>query len=408
MLNLESKLERMLELHAELSEIHDLDLMLERILTRARQFMRADAGSIYIRDGETLKFSYTQNDTLSRRLKPGKKLIYTTFTMPITAASIAGYVALSGETVNIPDAYELSPDLPYHFKKDFDVLSNYRTTSMLAVPLRTSQGTIVGVLQLINATDENGAVVPFSAEDGHTVGFFAGAAAIALERAQMTRALILRMISMAELRDPKETGAHVNRVAAYSVEIYEEWAREKGIPEEEVNRQRDVLRMAAMLHDVGKVAVSDMILKKPGRFTPEEFEQMKVHTYMGGRLFINPCSPFDVTAREVAVNHHENWNGTGYPGFVDPETGEALEGHADENGKPCGRSGEEIPLFGRIVSVADVFDALRSRRVYKDAYSEEETLQIIRDDRGKKFDPDVVDAFFACHDVLVAIGERYQ
>lgn len=395
-LELDSKLQRVVELHDELAQVNDLDLLLERILTRARDFMNADAGSIYIVDGNTLRFSYTQNDTLRKRLAKGKKLIYTTFAMPITAESIAGYVALTGESLNIPDAYTLPETLPYHFKRDFDQLTDYRTTSMLTVPLRTSQGTIVGVLQLINAKDSAGRVVPFDAEDEHYIGMFASAAAIALERAQLTRALILRMISMAELRDPKETGSHVNRVAAYAVEIYETWAHDHGVSAREIDRQRDVLRMAAMLHDVGKVAISDLILKKPGRFTLEEFEEMKLHTSMGAALFVNSCSAFDAAAAEVAENHHENWNGTGYPGII------------GDDGEPRGKQGEEIPLFGRIVAIADVYDALRSRRVYKDAMDEEQTLTIIREERGEKFDPEIVDAFFECHEMLLAIAERYQ
>ncbi len=381
-----SKLQRVVELHDELAEVNDLDILMEHILTRARQFMCADAGSIYIRDGETLRFSYTQNDTQSRRLAPGKKLIYATFSIPISHESIAGYVALTGESLNIPDAYALAANLPYHFKREYDDLSNYHTHSMLTVPLRTSQGSIIGVLQLINAQDAASQVVPFSDEDEAMVSLFANAAAVALERAQMTRALILRMMSMAELRDPKETGAHVNRVGAFSVEIYETWAQAKGIPAAEINRQRDLLRIAAMLHDVGKVAISDLILKKPGRFTPEEFAVMKGHTYMGYQLFINPCSPFD----------------------VDPGTGEALPDHAGVDGQPLGMVGEEIPLFGRIVSIADVYDALRSRRVYKDPMDEADVLQIITEERGKKFDPELVDAFFSCHEMLYSIGERYQ
>jgi response regulator RpfG family c-di-GMP phosphodiesterase len=142
-----------------------------------------------------------------------------------------------------------------------------------------------------------------------------------LQRAQMTRALLLRMIQMAELRDPKETGAHVNRVASYSVEIYEKWARSRSIKENEIQKNRDILRMAAMLHDTGKVAISDLILKKPARFTNEEYEIMKTHTYLGAKLFQDRQSEFDEVAAEVALTHHENWDGTGYPGHVDVETG---------------------------------------------------------------------------------------
>jgi HD-GYP domain-containing protein (c-di-GMP phosphodiesterase class II) len=204
--------------------------------------------------------------------------------------------------------------------------------------------------------------------------------------------MILRMIQMAELRDPKETGTHVNRVAGYAIEIYDRWAYRHQVPDIERNKFRDVLKIAAMLHDVGKVAISDVILKKPARFTPEEYAIMQNHTIYGAALFMDPYSQLDNVAREIALTHHENWDGTGYPGWVDPVTGRPLK--QGEDGKPLGRRGEEIPLTGRIVAIADVFDALCSKRVYKEPWTEEEVLAEIRNLSGKKFDPEIVDIFF--------------
>ena len=236
---------------------------------------------------------------------------------------------------------------------------------------------------------------------------FAATAALALARAQMTRNIILRMISMAELRDPKETGPHVNRVAAYAVEIYETWAETKGLPEEEIERKKDSLRMAAMLHDVGKVAISDLILKKTDRLSPEEFAIMKSHTYLGARLFRNMQSDFEETAAQVALNHHEKWDGTGYPGHVDPFSIEVLTANGAMAGNAPPKRGEEIPLYGRIVSVADVYDALNSRRSYKDPWDEGRVLEEIRRLSGKSFDPEVIEAFFDSLDTLKAIAKRY-
>ena len=407
MLTTEERLETLTNLSVELNKVADLDIMMERILSEARRFTNADAGSIYIRDGDKLHFSYTQNDTLTRRLPPGGKLIYSTFSLPINENSIAGRVAHTARPLNVPDVYEMDESLPYRFGRRFDDAAGYRTQSMLTLPLQTSRNHVVGVLQIINAQDESGSIVPFSTEDDKMMRHFASTASVALERARMTRGMILRTIRMAEMRDPKETGAHVNRVAAYALEIFEAWALKNGLSKEETDRQRDILRMAAMLHDVGKVGISDTILKKPGRFTPEEYEIMKTHSVLGARLFSDRQSDFDDAALDVALNHHERWDGRGYPGHVDVKTGEPLEGFQDKDGKLVPKAGEDIPLFGRLVAISDVFDALCSRRVYKPAWSEEDALEVMSEERGKQFDPQLMDLFFSRLDVIRSIRPRY-
>lgn len=407
MLNEKQKLTQIINLGLEVAQVKDIDVLLERLLTEARQFVNADAGSIYIKEGDALKFSYTQNETIRKKLPEGKKLIYSTFTIPINEKSIAGYVALTGRTSNIKDVYKLPDGVPYSFDRQYDEISNYRTRSMLTFPLKTHRGDVIGVLQLINALDKDKNIARFAEEDEPCIMHFANNAAIAVERAMMTRAIILRMIRMAELRDPKETGAHVNRVAAYSVEIYETWALQKGVPEKELNTNKDILRMAAMLHDVGKVAISDVILKKPAKLDNNEMEIMKQHTYLGARLFSDAYSDFDETACLVALNHHEKWDGNGYPGHIDIMTGKPIPNF--ESGKLVapGKKEEEIPLFGRIVAIADVYDALSSRRVYKESWDESRVLETLKEDSGKHFDPNLISAFFASLDIIRSITARY-
>jgi len=402
-----ARLRELIQLSTDLAEVKDFDVLMERLLQSVRNFVNCDAGSIYIKKGDHLKFSFSQNDTLQARLETGQKLIYSTFTVPISNKSISGYVAITGETLNIPDAYKLDDSLPFSFDQSYDENARYRTLSILTIPLKKINNQIIGVLQLINARNSSGNVIAFDPEMEPYVSYFANSATGALERAQLMRAILLRMISMAELRDPKETGDHVNRVGSYSVEIYEIWATKKGIAQSEIDKQKDLLRMSAMLHDVGKVAISDNILKKPGRLTDEEFEEMKLHTVYGARLFHDLYSELEEAARAVALNHHERFNGTGYPGFVDPFTGDPLPGK-DKNGRPIPKKGEEIPLFGRIVAIADVFDALSSQRSYKDAWNEDRVCSIIREENGKHFDPELVDAFFTCLPTLRSIGKRYQ
>lgn len=407
MLTEKEKLDKLLALGIELNQLKDLDILLERILTDARKFVNADAGSIYICNDNILDFTHTQNDTLQKRLPPGEKLVYSTFSMPINTDSIAGYVAATGQLLNIPDVYHLPADVPYSFSKKYDVSTGYITRSVVTLPLKNTREKILGILQIINAKDENGDIISFSNDDENLMLHFASVAAVALERAQMTRAILLRMIRMAEMRDPKETGAHVNRVGGYSIEIYEKWAERHGFDKQEIESGRDSLRMAAMLHDVGKVAISDLILKKPGKFDNDEREIMKQHTILGAQLFLQAQSEFDEAAREVALNHHERWDGMGYPGHVDIATGAPLPEYVLPDGTPRGKKGKEIPLFGRIVALADVYDALSSARAYKEAWSEADVLETIKAEAGAQFDPEIVDIFLSRIELLCAIQKRY-
>jgi HD-GYP domain-containing protein (c-di-GMP phosphodiesterase class II) len=393
-------LESIFDIDFELRKIQDLDLLLERILLEARKVVHADAGSIYVKqtieeDGEPIDmlfFKYAQNDTIQKSMPPGQKLIYSTFSQPINEKSISGYCALTEKIIDVPDMYNIPPDAPYSFNSSFDKKTGYTTISTLTFPLITADGRLLGVIQVINKKDEDGNVIVFTQEDVFLINHFAANATVALQQAYITRAMILRMIRMAELRDPKETGTHVNRVAGYAVEIYDRWAHNHNIPPGERETFRDILKIGSMLHDVGKVAISDMILKKPARFTPEEFQVMQLHTLYGANLFDDIHSNIDRMAKDIALTHHENWNGTGYPGWVDPVSHAPIK--TGDSGQPLGRQGEEIPLAGRIVAIADVYDALCSRRVYKEPWDEEKVLEEIRQLSGSKFDPELIEIFF--------------
>jgi HD-GYP domain-containing protein (c-di-GMP phosphodiesterase class II) len=399
------RLNEIIRLGAELNSIQDMDILLQRILLEARNVVKADAGSIYICRENKLEFRYSQNDTQQSKLLPGQKLPYASYILGIDTNSIAGYVAHTGEILNIPNVYSRRKNTPYHFDSTYDRKTNYRTKSMLTVPMKNNRGKIIGVLQMINSKNAKNNIVPFRKADEPFVLHFANTASLVLQRAQMTRALLLRMISMAELRDPKETGQHVNRVASYAVEIYERWALHRNIHKEEMERNRDMVRMAAMLHDVGKVAVSDLILKKAGPLTGEEYELMKTHSLKGAQLLGDIQSDFDEIASVIALTHHENWDGTGYPGKVKINAND--DSQKDSNVKPEPLKGEEIPIYGRIVALADVYDALSSKRVYKDAWKIEEVLKEIRSLSGKKFDPELVDIFFDSLELIESIRHKY-
>jgi GAF domain-containing protein len=180
------KLRTIIGLDTSLQNIQDLDILLERILLEARQFTHADSGTIYLTRGDELVFAYTQNETKQKELPPGQKLAYSFFTMPINRDSISGYVASTKKILNIPDVYDLASDVPYHFNAGYDRRGNYKTTSMLTIPLVTSVREVVGVIQVINAMNAEGVVVPFDTDDELLVGHFANVASQALQRAQLT------------------------------------------------------------------------------------------------------------------------------------------------------------------------------------------------------------------------------
>ena len=384
----------------DLNTLKDVDTILDRILSEARRLSHADAGSIFLVQNKELVFSYVQNDTLFDH-KKGKVALYKNLKVPISHDSIVGHTAITLEPVIIDDAYHLPEGVPYKFNTSYDEEHGYRTVSIMTIPLLTLGNRLVGVIQLINAKDENKNVVPFSERSQVFVSFFANNAAVTIERGIMNRELILRMMSMAELRDPSETGAHVQRVGAYSAEIYERWAKNRNLDDTEIQINRDLIRLAAMLHDVGKVGIPDSILKKPGKLTDEEFEVIKQHTIYGARLFTSITSELDQMSLEIALNHHEKWAGGGYPGCI-PE----LEQTRKPNSPP--KKGEEIPLVARIAALADVYDALCSRRSYKEAFDEDTVYKIIKENSGTHFDPEVVEAFFQITDILEAIREKYQ
>jgi putative nucleotidyltransferase with HDIG domain len=383
-----------------LYSIRDLDSLLERVLTEARQFVGADAGTIYLAARGYLYFSFVQNDTLFRG-ETKDKYIPSGAALAIDKGSLAGYVAKTGETILIDDVYHIQSSVSFSFNPAFDQKTSYHTRSILCVPLKTRDNEIVGVLQLINSKNEKGDVVAFSVQDELFISQFALNAADAIEKARLSREMVLRMVELAELRDPFETSQHAKRVGAYAVELYEHWAHRRGISPREIRKVSDVLRTAAILHDVGKIAVSDVILKKPSGLTYDETITMRQHTVLGARLFRRTTSFWDYMSAEVALNHHENWDGTGYPGHIENI-------FASKVYMGPGKKGTEIPLSARVVTIADVYDALVSQRAYKKGWRQELALRFMRYQAGKKFDPELVSIFLKMEELLVAIAKKYE
>ena len=182
----------------------------------------------------------------------------------------------------------------------------------------------------------------------------------------------------AEYRD-NETGHHIIRVGLFCYLI----ARAFGLHEEDAI----TIRHASAMHDVGKIGIPDHILLKPGKLTPEEFDIIKIHPEVGADIINKDVSPLLYAAHVCALTHHERWDGTGYPN---------------------GLKGEAIPLFGRIVALADVFDALTTVRPYKDAWSNESAIEYINKGRNSHFQTEIVDAFLNCLPKVIEVQKQYR
>lgn len=309
----------------------------------------ADAASLLLLDGESGELYFEaasgeQGEKLKEvRLKPGE--------------GIAGWVARKGGAVIIDDVAGDS-----RFAADVDRLTGYHTRTMIVAPVAT-RDRLWGVLQVLNKQDGN-----FTDDDLELVQALANQVAIAIENASIYQEMRLTFLGVTtaladalEKRDPY-TGGHTRRVHEYSVTI----ARRLGLPEEEM----DTLRLAAILHDVGKIGVSDQVLRKPGRLDEEEFAEMCRHPEVGGEIIGH--LPQLTKVMPGVLYHHEQFNGNGYPAQL------------------CG---EAIPEVARIIAVADAFDAMTSDRPYRKALPLDAAFAELQKFSGRQFDPRMVAAF---------------
>ena len=280
-------------------------------------------------------------------------------------AGFVGYSVRTGEPLLIKDAYQ-DP----RFDRRSDEKTHYRTTSVMTVPLMDSAGNVMGVFQAINkqGQDELGEAAVFSVQDLERLRLTAVYSAKTVESAMLNMELeatqreIIHILGEVSEYRSEETGDHIQRVAEISYML----AKFLGLPEDESER----IRLAAPMHDLGKVGIPDAILNKPGRFTDDEYTIMKTHSEIGYNMLHNSKRKLLRFAAEIARSHHERWDGRGYP---------------------KGIAGEDIPLAGRICSVADVLDALSSPRCYKQPWPEDKVKEEFQKQRGGQFQPELVD-----------------
>jgi HD-GYP domain-containing protein (c-di-GMP phosphodiesterase class II) len=288
---------------------------------------------------------------------------------------IVGYVAQHGESLIIPDAYE-DP----RFNPEVDKKTGYRTFNIIAVPLYNSKGEIIGVFQGINKFFDE-----FTDEDLDLLTLIAGYAASAIETKFLHDSLkeayeetIIRLAHASEFKD-KETFNHIIRIG-YMSELL---GKLLGYNEDFCSN----IRLASQMHDIGKIGIPDSILLKPDKLDPEEWEVMKSHTIIGYEILKDSKSELLQMAARIALEHHEKYDGTGYP---------------------YGKKGEEISIEGRIVALVDVFDALSSKRPYKPVWELNKVIEHIQNLKGKHFDPHVVDVFMQNIDEFDKIREMYR
>lgn len=352
----------LLEYARKISAKKELDPLLRLLMEETKEVLHADRCTVFLLDAK-------KNELWSRVASgdheirvPGPK-------------GIVWEAVRKNKVINIPHAYK-DP----RFNPAVDKKTGYRTRTILTAPMRSSKNEVIGAFQVLNKKKGR-----FEKTDEQVLVIFAEQAATAVENARLyeevrgaAKDTILRLASAAEYKD-KDTRNHLERMSRYA----EILAKEMGMTPHQVQN----IALASPMHDIGKLGVPDAVLKKPGSLTTEEWGEIKKHPLYGGEILRNSENELIKMSERVAVSHHEKWDGSGYP---------------------HGLKGEQIPLEGRIVALADVFDALTSRRCYKPAFSMDDTLKIIKDGSGKHFDPKCVEAFFQALPKIMEVMEKFE
>lgn len=337
----------------------NIDTLLTIIAQEIKQALNADRCTVFLLDEE--------KHELWSKVALGLEMQEIRFASNL---GLAGHVATTGETVNIKDAYT-----DRRFNKEIDMQTGYKTKTILCMPIRNLSHQIVGVFQVLNK--KNG---EFTNKDEDLLIAIGSSAGIALENAnlfnkqkilieeqkQLFSSFIDTLSASIDARD-KITSGHSKRVTMYASLICDELDMNE--------KEKEVIKHASLLHDIGKIGIKDSILQKEGKLTPEEYDHIKLHANMThdilGKIYVS--KEFENVA-QIASSHHEKYDGTGY--FL-------------------GLKGEDIPLGGRILAVSDVFDAITSKRHYRSKMKMQDAIKVLIDGSNKHFDKKIVNVFLS-------------
>ena len=340
-----------------ITALTDINVLLKVIAEETKNAMQADRCTVFIYDKEKNEiWSKVALGMDSQEIRfPADK-------------GLAGYVVKTGETLNIENAYTDN-----RFNKDVDLKTGYKTKTILCMPIKNNNQEIIGAFQVLNKIDG-----VFTKNDEDLLVAIGGSASIALENAQLFEqqkelykeqkqlfeSFIDTLAASIDARD-KITAGHSRRVKLYAMLLADELKLDE--------KTKELIEKAATLHDIGKIGIRDSVLQKEGKLTPEEYAHIQEHVKITHNILDNICMTDDFREiTEIACSHHEKYDGSGYYRHL---------------------KGEDIPYGGRILAVADVFDAITSKRHYRDKMPIKNVIDILIKDSGTHFDKSLVDVF---------------
>ncbi len=377
----------------DLAGFNHLDERIHRLCASSVRLAHAEAGFFYLHKNQKLHLVSVQTSKTLRHIN-SHIFFYSKLSLNVDNSSLAGACAVQGRMVFVPNVAKTPKALQATFNPASEAMHNYKTKSMLNIPLIDEYQRLLGVMQLINCKN------PPSADELEAgwLAMLQAAATQGVAQGIQGHSNLMRSLGIVQLHDPRETLGHVNRMGAYAAELYQ--TLQPDLPEDQLLKYRDMVRIGAMMHDLGKVAVPVAVLQKSGPLNLREFMQLQSHTIKGAGLFLDGDSELDRVCLEIVLNHHEHWDGSGYPGFMQA-------GSPPSTVLGSGKSGEDIPLSARITLLLDVYDTLSYVGKDNAPWPEAEVLAHIRAGSGRQFDPKVVEAFFAIYGVIKAIGAQY-